>query len=100
MLYLVCRADQVPERFNVNYPIEFKPSVEFYPRLVWGNDPEDAVSRAFHPEKYKPRGERSLVVIELGEIFQLTASPIPPPPPPPNYTISLKKRARELLRPY
>jgi len=100
MLYLICRADQVPHKFSINRPVEFKPSVAHYPRIVWADFPEEAIERAFLPEQYKPGGARDLVVIELGDVFQFTATPIPPPPPPPNFTLSRTRGSRELLRPF
>lgn len=87
MLYLVCRADQLPREFTAKKPAMFRPSLTHYPRVVVARSPQDAIDKAFQPEPYQPGGKRDLLVIELGEIFEFTAMPIPPPPPPPTYTL-------------
>ena len=77
MLYLVCRTDQLtPILRDPPAPISgFSGSNTYYPRIVEAEGPEDAIDRAFYPERFEPGGVRKLSVIELGEFFNYIARP-------------------------
>jgi hypothetical protein len=89
MLYMICRADQLPMNFDRRRAVTIKPG-QFYPRIVEAEHPEEAIDKAFQPEPYKPGGARDLIVIALGGVWQYRAVPIPPPPPPPTYMLELR----------
>ena len=86
MLYLVCRADQLPQEIILDRAMKFSGNTSYYPRIVFADSEEDAIDRAFSPEKYEPGGARNLVVIELGEIHEFVAKPVR------NYELQKKQR--------
>lgn len=92
MMYLICRADQVPNSIDAHGGGESLATGMWYPRFVYAPSPEDAIDRAFSPEDYKPAGKRELVVIELGEIYEFVASP----PPPRKYVLTRHTKSRKL----
>lgn len=73
-VYLVLKNDQLPDNRYTDGPIELRG--EYYPRLVKACSPEDAIDKAFAPDKYRPGGERKLLVFELSTLTEFIAKPI------------------------